>query len=153
MNVSEKGISLIKMFEGTNRKGDLHYAYKCSAGTWTCGWGSTGGVTAGTIWTEEQANAALCRDLLHFEHAVNRLVTVPLEQHHFDSLLSFTFNLGAGNLQKSTLLRLLNSKDYEGAGAQFPRWDWVNGQPNAGVRRRRLAEQQVFLTGRYPERF
>jgi lysozyme len=153
MNISDRGVASIKMFEGCNRKGDLHYAYQCSAGVWTCGWGSTGGVTAGTIWTEDQASARLCQDLLHFENAVRKAVTVPLSQCQYDALVSFTFNLGEGNLRKSTLLRLLNAKDYEGAAAQFPRWDWVNGQPNAGVRRRRLAEQAIFLTGTYPRQW
>jgi lysozyme len=151
MNISEKGVAAIMRFEGSNKKGDLHHAYKCSAGTWTCGYGSTGGVTVSTIWTEDQAKTRLCQDVMFFENAVRRLVTVPLLQYQYDALVSFTFNLGEGNLKKSTLLRLLNAKDYEGAGAQFPRWDWVNGKPNEGVRRRRLAEQAMFLVGKYPE--
>lgn len=151
MNISDQGINAIKLFEGSNKKGDLHYAYQCSAGVWTCGFGSTGGVTKDTVWTEAQAQSALAHDLLRFESAVRNAVTVPLSQNQFDALVSFTFNLGEGNLRKSTLLRLLNASDYVGAAGQFPRWDWVNGKPNAGVRRRRVAEQEIFINAKYPE--
>lgn len=151
MNISEKGVQALKKFEGSRKKGDLHVAYKCSAGVWTCGYGSTAGVTPTTVWTEDQAHANFCRDLLYFDNVIRKLVTVPLTQPQYDSLMCFVYNLGEANLKRSTLLRLLNAKDYEGAGAQFPRWDWVNGQPDAGVRRRRLAEQAMFLMGKYPE--
>lgn len=153
MKTSAQGIEAIKRFEGCKKKGDLHIAYQCSAGTWTIGYGSTRGVTPTSTCTEEQATERLRNDLEEAERAVRRNVSVDLNPAQFDALCSFTFNLGEGNLKKSTLLRLLNNKQYEDAAAQFPRWDWVNGQSNAGVRRRRLAEQAMFLTGKYPEKW
>lgn len=152
MGISDKGVNALCRFEGSkkNDKGQ-HVAYKCSAGVWTCGYGATQGVTATTIWSEDTAKARLCQDLLYFANVLRKLVTAPLSQHQYDALMCFVYNLGEANLKKSTLLRLLNAGDYEGAGAQFPRWDWVNGKPNEGVRRRRLAEQAMFLTGKYPE--
>lgn len=149
MNISEKGINAIKLFEGCNRKGDLHYAYRCSAGVWTCGFGSTGGVSASTVWTDDQAKANLLRDLLSAEADVRAMCKVTITQNEFDALVSFCQNLG--RRPQATLWKKLNAGDKLGAGAEFPKWDQVNKQPNAGVRRRRLAEQAIFLNARYPE--
>jgi lysozyme len=150
MNISEKGVEAIKLFEGCNRKGDLHHAYKCSAGVWTCGFGSTGGVTATTIWTDDQAKANLLRDLMFAENAVRKQCgATKLKQHEYDACVSFVFNLGPR--PAATLWKKIVANDILGAGAEFPRWDQVNGKPNEGVRRRRLAEQAIFLNGRYPE--
>lgn len=153
-SISEKGLAAIKHFEGSVKEGALHKAYLCPAGVWTCGWGSTSGVTKDTRWTDEQANARLLQDLLAFQAEIRRNVTVKLNQNQYDSILSFTFNLGAANLKKSTLLRLLNSGDYLGAAQQFPRWDMVRINdvltPSEGLRRRRLAEQAMFLNATYP---
>jgi lysozyme len=151
MNISEAGVEAIKKFEGCKTK-----SYQCSAGKWTIGVGHTGPeVTAGSVWEMNQVNAAFCRDILSFETSVNKLVAVKIDQAKYDALVSFCFNLGATNLKASTLLKKLNSGDIEGAAAEFPKWDnvRVNGklQPDAGLRRRRLAEQSMFLNAKYPE--
>jgi lysozyme len=151
VNISEKGVEAIKKFEGCKTK-----AYQCSAGHWTIGVGHVGPeVNALTVWDMARVNATFCRDILSFENDVNRLVKIKITQHAYDSLVSFCFNLGAANLKQSTLLKKLNSGDIEGAAAEFPKWDnvRVNGklQPDAGLRRRRLAEQAMFLNAKYPE--
>ena len=151
MNISEKGVEAIKKFEGCKTK-----AYQCSAGHWTIGVGHVGPeVTASTVWDMARVNATFCRDILSFENDVNRLVKIKITQHAYDALVSFCFNLGAANLKQSTLLKKLNSGDIEGAAAEFPKWDNVRVagklQPNEGLRRRRLAEQAMFLNGKYPE--
>jgi lysozyme len=72
-------------------------------------------------------------------------VTVPLTQHQFDALVDFTFNAGGGNFASSTMLRLLNARDYAGADAQFVRWDMAGGAHIAGLAHRRAAEAALFV--------
>jgi lysozyme len=141
MKTSPKGIALIKDFEGL-RLG----AYLCSAGVLTIGYGHTGGVKEGDLITEQKAEQLLQDDLKKFENGVLRLVRVPLTQNQFDALVSFAFNLGVGNLGKSTLLKMLNDRDYKGAAGQFIRWNKAAGKELAGLTRRRLAESALFLS-------
>lgn len=141
MRISENGIKLVKSFEGLKL-----VAYKCPAGIWTIGYGHTGpDVTPGQVITQAQADALLARDLERFEAGVARLVKVPMTQNQLDALVCFSYNLGLGALQGSTLLRLLNAGDYAGAAAQFPRWDKAGGKVLPGLTRRRAAEQALFL--------
>jgi len=79
-----------------------------------------------------------------FEQAVSDLITVPLTQGQFDALVSFTYNLGAGRLRESTLRRKLNSGDYSGAAKEFGKWISKGTPYEAGLRRRREAERQLF---------
>ena len=134
MNISEKGRNLIKNFEGLRLK-----AYRCSSNRLTIGYGHTANVKESDVITKEQAENYLTQDLKRFENAVNRLVKVPLTQNQFDALISFTFNLGEGNLQKSTLLKLLNERKYNEAANQFERWC-------LDAQRRRKAEKELYLT-------
>jgi lysozyme len=91
-----------------------------------------------------QAAGWLRADAQEAVDAVNRLVTVPLNQSQFDALVDFVFNLGAGAFSTSTLLRLLNGGDYAGAAGQFGRWNKDNGKVVAGLTRRRAAEAKLF---------
>ena len=141
MKTSPKGISLIKEFEGLSLD-----AYLCSAGVLTIGYGHTGGVQKGDRITEKKAEELLQDDLKKFENGVLRLVRVPLNQNQFDALVSFAFNLGVGNLGKSTLLRKLNDRDFKGAAAEFVRWNKAGGRELAGLTRRRNAEAELFST-------
>lgn len=139
MKISETGIALIKRFEGCKLN-----AYLCPAGVWTIGYGHTGEVKQGMVWTQQQADDALARDLQSFESAVSACVTVPITQSQFDALVSFAFNCGVGALRKSTLLRLLNAGDYVGAEKQFARWISKGTAAEKGLRRRRKAEALLF---------
>lgn len=142
MKISEKGLSLIKSFEGLELK-----AYKDSVGVITIGYGSTGShVSMGQTITETQAEALLLSDVSRFERGVTDLVKVPLSQNQFDALVSFSFNLGLANLKSSTLLRKLNSLDYAGAALEFPRWNKAKGRVLLGLTRRREAEKALFLS-------
>lgn len=141
MNISANGVKLIQQFEGLRLK-----AYQDAVGVWTIGYGHTGpDVTPGLVISQAQADALLARDLSRFEAGVTRLALVPLNQNQFDALVSFSYNLGLGSLQNSTLLRLLNQRDYAGAAAQFPRWNKAGGKVLPGLTRRRAAEQALFL--------
>jgi lysozyme len=142
MKISQKGLNLIKSFEGLELK-----AYKDSVGVVTIGYGSTGPhVSMGQSITETQAEALLLSDVTRFEKGVSDLVKVTLTQYQFDALVSFSFNLGLGNLKSSTLLRKLNSLDYKGASLEFARWNKAGGRVLAGLTRRRLAEKELFLS-------
>ncbi|TGE25768.1 lysozyme [Hymenobacter aquaticus] len=132
----------------THEEGEVLHEYKCAAGVDTIGVGHTQGVFDGEVITESQSQAFLSADLSHFEAAVNRMVTVPLNQHQFNALVSFAFNLGEGALQKSSLLKLINAnvKDPAELTAHFTMWDNVNGKPNASILARRNREAALFLS-------
>ena len=102
------------------------------------------GVTPGMSCTREQALGWLREDVRSAEAAVHRLVAVPLEQHQFDALVSFTFNLGQGALAQSTLLKLLNAGRCAETGPQFLRWNRGPNGPLEGLTRRRAAEKAMF---------
>lgn len=138
--VNSKGLRLLKSFEGLRLE-----AYQDAVGVWTIGYGTTSGVQPGMVITEAQAEAFLRRDLNRFEQAVTDLVKVPLTDDQFSALVSFTYNVGEGALSTSTLLRLLNQRDYQGAADQLLRWDKAGGQSLAGLTRRRKAERALFL--------
>lgn len=140
MRTSQRGVSLIKSFEGLRL-----LAYRDSVGVWTIGYGATRGVKAGMSITKEQAERMLLNDVTRFEPEIDRLVKVPLNRNQWDALMSFTYNLGAANLESSTLRRLLNAGDYASAAEQFPRWNKAGGQVLAGLTRRRAAERELFL--------
>ena len=140
MKISQKGLDLIKNFEGLELK-----AYKDSVGILTIGYGSTGShVKSGMTITAEQAEELLKQDVSRFEKGVNDLVKVSLTQNQFDALVSFSFNLGLGNLKSSTLLKKLNASDYTGAVNEFLRWNRAGGKVLNGLTRRRQAEKDMF---------
>lgn len=139
MKIGEAGLALIKEFEGCKL-----IAYQDSVGIWTIGYGSTRDVHKGMIIDATEAEIRLLRDLEVAEKCVTNSVTVPITSNQADALISFTFNLGCGNLRKSTLLRRLNDGDDEGAANEFTKWDMAGGKVLPGLTRRRLAEQALF---------
>lgn len=140
MKISQDGIDLIKNFEGCILK-----AYKCPAGINSVGYGHTGpDVTSSTVWTQQQADEAFIRDIERFERGVLSCVTVALQQHQFDALVSFAYNCGLGNLRNSTLLAMVNRGDFEGAANQFGRWISKGKPAEKGLTKRRKAEKLLF---------
>ena len=135
---------LIKESEGCVLKA---YPDPASGGDpWTIGYGHTGSdVRPGKVIDQAEADRLLDEDVDLFERGVIRLVNVDLTQGQFDALVCFAFNLGLGALQQSTLLKLLNAGDYEGAAKQFARWDKAAGKVMAGLTKRRQAESELFL--------
>jgi lysozyme len=137
---SDAGLALTKRFEGLSLT-----AYPDAAGIWTIGYGHTGpGVHQGLTITEHDANLFLESDIARAVTAVNRLVTAPILQNHFDALVDFAFNLGVAALAGSTRLRSVNAEDFAAAAAEFPRWDHVKGRIIPGLLRRRQAEAHLF---------
>lgn len=142
MQTNQAGLNLIKEFEGLC----LH-AYQDVVGVWTIGYGHTGPeVKEGLAITEHDAEQLLRGDLLRFESGVAAAVDVPLNENQFSALVSFSYNLGLGSLQKSTLLSQLNEGNHEGAAEQFPLWDKAGGRSLPGLHKRRLAEKALFQT-------
>lgn len=139
METSKTGLDLIKHFEGCEL-----YAYKCPAGVWTIGYGHTKGVEPGMQITEQDAEDMLKEELIEYESYINDLVTVGLNQNQFDAMVSWVYNLGAGNLKASTLLKVLNAGDYAGVPAQIIRWNKAAGKELEGLTRRREAEASLF---------
>ena len=146
MQTSDKGIALIKQFEGCKLT-----AYQDSVGVWTIGYGWTKPVDgkpirAGMTIKQETAERLLKTGLVSYESDVSRLVKVGLTQGQFDALVSFTYNLGARTLSTSTLLRKLNAGDYAGAAEELIRWNKAGGKVLNGLTRRREAERALFLS-------
>lgn len=164
-DINDAGLELIKKFEGIP-DGDPSTVnidpYLDPVGIWTIGWGhaiSVGGsylrgrenrkaardLYPGGI-TIEQAEQLLRGDVLDTCRDVEALVESPLTDNQFGALVSFTFNLGRGNLSKSTLLRKLNDGDYDGAAIEFNKWNKAGGKVLAGLVARRAAEAELFQT-------
>lgn len=141
MKTSNKGIDLIKKFEGCKLK-----AYKCPAGVWTIGYGHTKGVKEGDTCTIAQAEELLKQDLKIFECEIQDLVKVKLNQNQFDALVSFIYNVGAGAFQDSTMRKFINAGHFPLAAGQFDRWVYAKGVKLNGLVKRRAAEKELFLT-------
>lgn len=143
LSYGKDGLALTQSFEGCKLT-----AYQDVVGIWTIGYGHTGrDVYKGLTITQNQATALLLKDVQTSADCVNRLVGVPLQQDEFDALVDFVFNVGTGNFSTSTLLKLLNAGDFEGAAGQFERWDKAGGVVVAGLLRRRKAEEALFRQG------
>jgi len=142
MNTSEAGKNLIKRFEGVRLN-----AYLDSVKVPTIGVGHTKGVRMGDIISPTQVDEFLTADLMEAERAIERNVSVPLNQAQFDALCSWTFNLGGGALSKSTLLKRLNAGDYDGAADEMLKWTMAGNRVLDGLVKRRTAERMLFLTG------
>ena len=118
MRTSDQGLQIL-----IDREAARKNAYLDSVGVPTIGVGHTGSdVHMGLVWTDDQIRTAFAQDIQRFEDAVNGAVTVALAQHQFDALVSFSFNVGVGAFQKSTLVKKINLSDFAGAGAQFDVW-------------------------------
>ena len=139
MNISKEGISLIKKFEGCKLR-----AYQDAVDVWTIGYGHTKDVKAGDLITKEEAESMLMHELLEYCEHVEKAVDVELEQCMFDSLVSWTYNLGPTNLNSSTMLKCLNLGNYNGVPEQIKRWNKAGGKVLEGLVRRREAEALLF---------
>ena len=139
MKATDNCIQLIKRFEGLYLK-----AYFCPAGVLTIGYGHTRGVKPGEEINELQAEIYLKEDVEACEIQLNYL-TLPINQHQFDALCSFIFNLGIGNFMQSTLLKKLKAGD-KTAADEILRWDKSGGKVLPGLTARRKAEYDLFCT-------
>lgn len=145
MKTSQEMKELIARFEGLRLK-----AYKCPAGVWTIAFGATTfngkRITEGLVITKEQAYEQLERDLAVFENGVGRLVSKPINQDQFDALVSFSFNLGLGNLVRSSVLKKVNADPSDPTiRDSFAMWNKAGGKVLAGLVKRRKAEADWYF--------
>jgi lysozyme len=143
MNIGPDGLDLITTYEDL-----VLNAYPdpaTGAEPYTIGYGHTGEVQLGDTVTKLGAEMLLRDDLARFEDGVTKLVRVPMTQREFDSLVSFAFNVGLGNLKASTLLRKLNMGMRYDCSQEFQKWNKGAGKVMKGLQRRRHAESLVFL--------
>ena len=146
MSVSDKGVDLICEFEGKRLA-----AYDDGVGVWTIGFGTIkypdgNRVKKGDACTLEQAKEYMRHDLIEFEHTVNSSVKVPLNQNQFDALVSLAYNIGSNAFKSSTLVKKLNTGDYQGAADQFNVWVNAGGKRMQGLVSRRDREKLLFLS-------
>jgi lysozyme len=167
MKLSKAGADLMHRFEGCRSK-----PYLCPANIWTIGYGHVlyqGQINlpmvrkegyAGLIrsehllqsednraWTKEEINSLFANDVQNFERGVLRLVpNCAGHQGRFDALVSFAFNAGLGNLQRSTIRMKANRDDWEGAAEAFMAWTKGGGKVLPGLVKRRVAEKALFLS-------
>ena len=165
MKTSEKGIELMHKFEGFRDK-----PYQCSAHMWTIGWGhviyqdqiklpmvAKEGYT-GTLrkdyplrpednrtWSKDELKEIFRKDIASFESGVLRLAPNLIgHQSKFDACVAFSFNVGLGNFQRSTIRMKIGREDWEGAAEAFKQWTKAGGKVVKGLVRRRDAEIELF---------
>ena len=144
MFTSQQGIDLIKKFEGC-----VLEAYKCPAGVWTIGYGTTQGVKPGMKITQYQAEAFLKRDIQPLESTLNSM-GVNFTQNQFDALISWMYNLGVGNFNTSTLKKKIIARaSDEDICDQIIKWVNSGGKPLLGLKRRRVEEANLFIGSKF----
>lgn len=145
MEVNKAGKDLIKRFEGCKLK-----AYKCPALLWTIGYGNTfyedgTKVKEGDVITQQRADELFDLIVEDFAKKVKQLVKQDLTDNNFSAIVSFTFNVGIGNLQKSTLLKKVNANPKDKTiPAEFRKWVRANNVVLKGLVRRREAEAKLY---------
>jgi lysozyme len=139
MTTSVLGKSLIKDFEGLRLD-----AYRCPAGVPTIGYGHTKGVKMGQKITNEQAEDFLIEDIAPIERFLNGM-SINFRQEQFDALVSSIFNLGLERFSSSTLFkRIISNASDEEITEQIVKWIYAGGQPLVGLKRRRIAEANMW---------
>ena len=145
MEINKAGKDLIKRFEGCKLK-----AYKCPANVWTIGFGNTfyedgTKVKEGDVITQERADELFDIIISDFVRMTDALVKSDVTENNFSALVSFTFNVGTGNLKKSTLLKKVNANPKDPSSpAEFRKWTKANNVVLKGLVRRREAEAKLY---------
>lgn len=146
MKISNKGLELIKEFEGFSAN-----AYLCPAKIPTIGYGNTFWEDGRKVRIGEQISKSKALELLEFvankdfADKIFPFIEVSISQNQFDAMVSLAYNIGVGAFSNSTLLKRVNVKDFLGAGNEFLKWDKSNGKPLLGLTRRRQREKELFL--------
>jgi lysozyme len=158
MKVSDKALAVIKHHEGVKQR-----PYRCPAKLWTVGVGHVLYPEQGKLKLEdrdgfplrpedyrlysmEEVDGILAADLQRFERGVEKFIPVKLTQGQFDALVSFSFNVGLGTLQRSTLRQKVLRGDMEGASQELLKYCMAAGKPLKGLQNRRKDECAMFLS-------
>lgn len=148
MNIGERGIALIKSFEGFKA-----HPYRDPIGIPTIAYGATYYPDGRRVRltdppiSEQEGEMLLRYQVQSYADGIDRYAQVPLTQSQFDALTSWAYNVGLEAARKSTLMRRLNEGDYMGAANELLRWNRAGGRVWAGLTRRREAERALFLEG------
>jgi lysozyme len=146
MKVNKLGIDMMHHFEGCRLQ-----AYQCSAKVWTIGWGNTyyqdkRPAKQGDVITQAQANELFEMVMNEFAIVVRKALTKEINENQFSALVCFAYNVGIGNLKKSTLLRKVNiNPNDESIADEFAKWNKAGGKVLNGLTRRRLAEADLYF--------
>lgn len=143
MRTTQEGIDLIKRFESFRAE-----KYVCPAGYPTIGWGHV--IRLGEDLqeiSEAEGETLLFGDITKTERAMERLIKVPLGDCQWDALVSFTFNVGSGALQRSTLRQKVNREEHAEVPDEFVKWIYAGGRPLRGLVRRRILEATLYAGG------
>jgi lysozyme len=147
MKVNNLGIDLMHFFEGCKLE-----AYQCSAKVWTIGWGNTfyengTPVRQGDKITQDRANSLFVFVANKFAGEIKKLIKTNLSENQFSALVCFAYNVGTGNLAKSTLLKKVNANPNDPSiSNEFLRWNKAGGKELLGLTRRRTAESKLYFT-------
>ena len=147
MKLNKLGIDLMHHFEGCRLE-----AYQCSAKVWTIGWGNTfyengTPVRQGDKISQERANSLFVFVANKFAGEIKKLIKTNLTENQFSALVCFAYNVGTGNLGKSTLLKKVNANPNDATIAnEFLRWNKAGGKELLGLTRRRTAESKLYFT-------
>lgn len=143
--ICQAAIDLIKRFEGCQLQ-----SYPDVGGVWTIGYGHTGpDVTPDTVWTQEEADNQLNQQLEFFEAGVRKLINATIDktnENQLGALVSFTYNVGLGNLSQSSLLKYHNLGLFKAVCGEFAKWNHVAGQVVPGLTSRRYSEASLYAT-------
>jgi lysozyme len=143
-------LELIKKYEGCHKRqadGTL-IAYKCPAGVWTIGWGTTGRyVREGTVWTQEKADERLVKDAQTAIDAALKAspILAKASEYKLAAIADFIYNLGIGNYQSSTLKKRVDAGNWLEASQEIRRWNKAGGKVLAGLTARREDEAKLIL--------
>jgi lysozyme len=146
MEVSERGLNLIKRFEGLSLK-----PYICPSGHKTIGYGNTFYEDGTKVSMDDKPITIKRAEMLlklivdKFAIGVKKVLKVPLEQYQFDAVISFAYNVGLGSLKSSTLLKKINNSEFKEASEEFGKWNKASGKVLTGLTKRREAERQMFI--------
>jgi lysozyme len=147
MKLNKLGIDLMHFFEGCKLE-----AYQCSAKVWTIGWGNTfyengTPVRQGDKITQDRANSLFIFVANKFADEIKKLIKTNLTENQFSALVCFAYNVGTGNLAKSTLLKKVNVNPNDPSiSNEFLRWNKAGGKALLGLTRRRTAESKLYFT-------
>lgn len=146
LKMSAAGRKLLCEFEGFKAQ-----AYRDPVGILTIGYGFTDNVKIGDVITQEQANIRLKNELIEYEQAVLLACKIAPNQHQFDALVSFAWNVGTAGMARSSVIKAHNRGDYQSAARAFALWNKAGGRVFAGLTRRRAAEAALYLKPEFEE--
>jgi lysozyme len=147
MNINKATVGLVKEFEGFEAR-----AYKCPAGVWTIGYGTTAAAGVGIVPVEgmtiskAKAEGYLQAALSKFANAISMEIVEPINENEFGAFVSLAYNIGSGAFKKSSALRHFNAGNKAAAADAMLLWNKAGGKVLAGLVRRRAAERALFLT-------